>query len=376
MIDGTTEGARRQQSPGSFSSWRRARRWLARGVLLLLALLVLFAVATPTGRYLARAGWAEARILRRRHSIAALVADPATDAATRAKLGLVLAARGFAADSLHLDARESFTTYSALDHDTLVLVVSAAYRDTLAFHTWWFPIVGSVPYKGYFRAADALAEAASLDREGYDTIVRPASAFSTLGWFNDPLLSTTLAEDSTSLANTVIHELLHNTFYAPGSSAFNESFANFVGSRGAERFFEGRGDSAQAAKERVEWEREKYLGRFWTTVYNSVDSAFKAHPGDRAARLAARDTVFTRMREYFMRDVRPNVPGVPPGAPLGLRLDNVTVMSRRLYRTGLDDFNAVYAHEGNDLNRAIAKITDLARARPKDPFAAVREWLK
>jgi hypothetical protein len=149
-----------------------------------------------------------------------------------------------------------------------------------------------------------------------------------------------------------------------------------VGSRGAERFFAGRGDTAQAAKERVEWEREKYLGRFWTTVYNSVDSAFKAHPGDRAARLAARDTVFTRMREYFTREVRPNVPGVPPGAPMGLRLDNVMVMSRRLYRTGLDDFDAVYAHEGNDLNRAIAKITELARARPKDPFAAVREWLR
>jgi hypothetical protein len=73
--------------------------------------------------------------------------------------------------------------------------------------------------------------------------------------------------------------------------------------------------------------------------------------------------------------VKPNVPGLPPGAPLSLRLDNVMVMSRRLYRTGLDDFDAVYAHEGNDLNRAIAKIIELARARPKEPFAAVREWV-
>ncbi len=296
MSERPKDGARRHESPGSFSSWRRVWRWAWCAALVLLAALILFAAATPMGRYLARAGWAEAHILARRRPIAALVTDPATDARTRAKLGLVLAARGFAADSLHLDARESFTTYSALDHDTLVLVVSAAYRDTLAFHTWWFPIVGSVPYKGYFRAADALAEAASLERAGYDTIVRPASAFSTLGWFNDPLLSTTLAEDSASLANTVIHELLHNTFYAPGSSAFNESFANFVGSRGAERFFLERGDSVQAAKERLDWEREKFLGRFWSGVYRAVDSAFKAHPGDRAARLAARDTVFARTR--------------------------------------------------------------------------------
>ncbi len=74
--------------------------------------------------------------------------------------------------------------------------------------------------------------------------------------------------------------------------------------------------------------------------------------------------------------MKPNVPGLPPGAPLLLRLDNVMVMSRRLYRTGLDDFDAVYAREGNDLNKAIAKIIELARANPKDPFAAVRESLR
>ncbi len=381
--DRDEERTRRRERPGFFfffsfargSRGRRALRWSGRALLALLAALILFAVATPMGRYLGRAGWAEAGILARRRPIAAMVADTATAPATRGKLEIVLAARAFAQDSLHLDARESYTTFSALDRDTLVLVVSAAYRDTLAFYTWWFPIVGRVPYKGFFRPADALAAARELERAGLDTVVRPASAFSTLGFFNDPLLSTTLAEDSTSLANTVIHELLHNTFYAPGESAFNESFANFVGARGAEHLFARRGDSAHAALARVDWEREKLLGRFWSGVYYALDSAFRVHPGDRAARLAARDTVFALARSHFMRDVLPHVPGLPPGRTMPLRLDNATLMARRLYRTGLDDFDAVYAREGGDLDRAAARVIALARSRPEDPFAALRAYV-
>jgi len=374
----STGEARRRERPGFFAPGGSAKRILRVGgwsALAAIALLVLFAAATPMGRYLTRAGWAEAGILARRRPIARLVADSAVPAATRGKLQLVLAARAFAADSLHLETGESFTTYSALDRDTLVLVVSAAYRDSLAFYTWWFPIVGRVPYKGFFRASDALALGAELARAGLDTVVRPASAFSTLGFFNDPLLTTTLQEDSATLANTVIHELLHNTFYASGEAVFNESFANFVGGRGAMIFFAGRRDSVNAARAGVDWEREKLLGRFWSAIYHELDSAFKEHVGDRAARLIARDSVFARARERFEREVRPAVARLIPGARIALRLDNATLMSRRLYRTGLDDFDAVYAREGEDLPRAIARIIALARSRPGAPLAAVRAWL-
>ena len=354
---------------------RRVLRWAGRAALAITVLLVLFAALTPMGRYLSRAGWEEARILARRRPIVALVADGATDAVTRGKLDLVMAVRSFAADSLHLATGESFTTYSRLEYDTLVLVVSAAYRDTLAFYRWWFPIVGRVPYKGFFRSGDAMAQAAELARAGLDTVVRPASAFSTLGFFNDPLLSTTLAEDSSTLANTVIHELLHNTFYAAGEAAFNESFANFVGARGAMRFFAGRGDSVHGAQAASDWEREKFLGRFWSRVYEELDSAFKAHAGDRAARLVARDTVFAWARARFDREILPKVPGLPPGRKLTLRLDNAMLMSRRLYRTGLDDFDAVFAREGGDLPKAIDRIVALARSRPEAPLRAVTDWL-
>ena len=152
-----------------------ARRVLLGFVVLIVALIGLM----PTGRYLARAGWEEGKILARRKPITQLVASPGTDARTRAKLELVLDARRFAADSLGLKVNQSFTTYSRLDADTLVLVVSAAYRDRLSMYTWWFPIVGRVPYKGYFDFGDAHATARDLERSGFDAYVRPASAFST-----------------------------------------------------------------------------------------------------------------------------------------------------------------------------------------------------
>ena len=162
------------------------------------------------------------KILAHRHPISA----------DRAKLRLVLETRAFAVDSLGLPARDAFTQFSQLDHDTLVLVLSGAWRDRLQPVTWWFPVVGRVPYRGYFDFAEAQRAERALAASGYDTYLRPSPAFSTLGFFNDPLLSTTLHEDSVDIANTVIHELTHNRFYASGQAVFNESFASFAGAKG------------------------------------------------------------------------------------------------------------------------------------------------
>ncbi|HYW30427.1 MAG TPA: aminopeptidase, partial [Gemmatimonas sp.] len=224
--------------------WRWLQRHWARALRRASAALVVFvalvATLTPMGCYISRAAYEEARILARRQPIDRLVDGTGTgigvDAATRAKLGLVVAARQFAVDSLGLKAGESFTTFSQLDRDTLVLVLSAAYRDRLERKTWSFPVVGRFPYKGYFDFAEARREAEKLRGEGFDVTLGASSAFSTLGWFNDPLVSTTIGADSITVANTIIHELVHNTFFAKGRVPFNESFASFVAAR-AEKMF-------------------------------------------------------------------------------------------------------------------------------------------
>jgi predicted aminopeptidase len=354
----------------------RARRIIKRVAAGLTITVVLFLALTPMGCYLSRAGWEEARILAGRKDIGKLVADPATDEATRLKLQLVLAARGFARDSIGLDVGESFTTYSHLRRDTLVLVLSAAYRDRLEPHTWWFPIVGRVPYKGFFDFGAAQDAARDLQAQGLDTYLRPSAAFSTLGWFNDPLLSTTLRYDSLDLANTVIHEVTHNTFYAPGQAVFNESFATFVGAHGAEWFFRAQGDSQRARVAAADWEDDKALGRFWTALWRQLDSAYRAHPESREARLAARDSIYARARRVLVDSVGPNLRRVDPRALARVPLDNAALLARRIYLTDLDAFERVYDAEGRDLRRAIARVIGLAKRRPEDPYGELHSWVQ
>jgi predicted aminopeptidase len=354
-----------------FIALRLVLRALAALALLIVALIAI----TPTGRYLARGAWEEAKILAHRRPISELIADPATPVPLRAKLTLVLGARAFASDSLGLRARQSFTTFSETGRDTLTLVVSAAYRDKLRAYTWWFPVVGRVPYKGYFDFAEARRQERALHGRGFDTRLGAVSAFSTLGWFNDPLLPSTLRADSLTLANTVIHELTHNTYYAPGGAVFNESFANFVGARGAQRFFLARGEPAAAAEVAARWEDEKVLGRFWAALYGQVDSVFKSHPGDAplqvSQRIALRDSIFGVARDTYIEELGPRLKTISIRAVQRVRLDNAILMSRRVYLTDLDAFDAVLAKNRGDLRVTIAQVIEAAKGDKEKPFEAV-----
>ena len=286
-----------------------------------------------------------------------------------------MAARKYAKDSLALRVKDSFTTYSRLDHDTLVLLVSAAYRDTLKPYTWWFPIVGRVPYKGYFDFNEALETAREMERDGFDTYVRPADAFSTLGFFNDPLLSTTLKSDTLTLANTVIHEVTHNTFYASGQAPFNESFAMFVGARGSAAFFRARGQEEAARRVEARWEDDKLLARFWASLIKSLDSAYAAYPESKAARIAVRDTVYARARTRLLTEIGPALKTINPRYAERVPLDNAALLARRVYASDLDLFDRIYEREGKNLKRSIGRVIALAKSGKDDPFAALRAWL-
>jgi predicted aminopeptidase len=361
-------------------AWLVARgvvKWTLRALLALVVLIALFLSLTETGRYLARAGYEEAKILWRRRDIADIVADSATDGVTRAKLRIVLDAREYAGSAMGLDAGRSFTSFSRLDSDTLVLVLSVAYRDRLAHHQWWFPIVGNVPYKGYFDFEKARADEREYQRRGFDTYLRPASAFSTLGWFDDPLVSTTLRADTLSLANTVIHELTHNTFYAMGQAEFNESFANFVGARGSADFFKSRGHPRVVAEADARWSDEKLLAGFWKHLHNDMDSVFKAHPGDSnvRTRLALRDSVYRAARSDLVFKLGPQLRTIAPRYVERVRLDNAALMARRIYLTDLALFDSVWVREGRDTRRATERIIAVAKSGGKRPYDALRRWL-
>ena len=210
---------------------RRVRMRLLLGVGAVVVVTSLASACSPM--YVIRAGIAEAKILRARRPIPDVILDPGTDERTKTKLTFVVEARNYAIDEFGLDVGRSYTSFSQLKSDTLAMVLSAAHQDQLTPKTWWFPIVGRVPYKGYFNENAAIEEQGKLEEDGFDTFLRPTAAFSTLGWFADPLLSSLLRLDEVDLVETVLHELSHNHLFVKGQVRFNESFATFVGRAGA-----------------------------------------------------------------------------------------------------------------------------------------------
>lgn len=322
--------------------------------------------------YVVRAGIEEAKILRRRRPIPEVIASPDTGQRTREKLELVETARTFAAKQIGLKVGESYTTYSRVSRDTLLLVLQASRKDAFQPVTWWFPIVGRVPYKGFFKAKDALREARKLDAEGYDTYVRPSGAFSTLGWFNDPLLSTILRYDSVSLASTVIHEVTHNTLYLPSQVAFNESFANFVGPVGAIELFCGiEGESGRRCREaRADWDDAMVFGAALQRLVSSLDSVYARTDLTPAQKIADREVIIRRWREEYDRDVVPRLKRNYRTFAKGI-INNASLMGVRLYYKDLGLFDRVYHAYGDDLRRTVAATVQAAKASPDEPFEAV-----
>ncbi len=168
------------------------------------------------------------------------------------------------------------------------------------------------------------------------------------------------------LVNTIIHELLHNTFFAKSRVSFNESFASFVGGRGAEHFFRARGDSASLRRAEDEWQDDLVLGAFWERTSNEIEAVFAALPDSaRTERIAARDSVYARARQRLIDSVGPRLRTYPEGWAQRVTLNNAILLSRRVYAEGLDRFDSVYVAENRDLKRAIDRIIATQKAVQK-----------
>lgn len=325
-----------------------------------------FGACSPT--YVLRAGWEEAKILSSRRPIQAVVHDTSVALETRDKLRLVLDARDFAARDLGLRAGASYESFAEITRDTLALNILAAPEFELRWKTWWFPIIGHVPYKGYFDFDKALAEAARLEADGYDVSVRPVSAFSTLGWFPDPIMSTTLRLDSLALVETVIHEITHSTYFPTGQADFNESFANFVGYRGSIAFFcDAVRDEAICGRARVRWKDTRVFGHFFHSLLDPLTEVFARDlPAERKRQL--KREVFEEAARRFEDEVKPQLKAGRYGSIDPEYVNNAWVLSRRLYYTRLDDFEAIFQAHG-DLPATLDAI--MAEARGGDPWEAL-----
>lgn len=342
--------------------FRGRRHTQAPTCLLVLLSALLLAGCSPI--YVIRAGIAEAKILAARRPIPEVILDPATDARTRGLLTIAMEARTFAAEGLGLDVGDSYTSFTRLQSDTLAHVLSGARRDRLEPKTWWFPVVGRVPYKGYFNLDDALGAQRDLEAEGWDSYLRPTAAFSTLGWFADPLLSTLLRQDDVDLVTSILHELSHNHLYVAGQAMFNESFATFVGRTGAAEFFctrpGGGPDSVKCARARARWRDDVRFSRFLDAVIEQLRALYARTDLRREQKITQRAEVFADSQRRFREEVQPTLEARSFGSFLSLPLNNATLLSRMVYYHRLYDFDALLDSHDGHLKDAVTAVVERA----------------
>ena len=203
--------------------------------MLLLSLMLVMGGCSELGYY-TQAVKGQMEILGKRDSIADLLADQSTPRETRDRLTLVKQIRDFASNELGLPDNRSYRYYSELGRAYVVWNVLAAPQNEMELKTWCFPVAGCIAYKGYFSNSGALALERKLADQGYDTFLYGVSAYSTLGWFSDPVLDTFIDYPEFALAGTIFHELAHQVVYVKDDSGFNEAFATAVQQAGVEKW--------------------------------------------------------------------------------------------------------------------------------------------
>jgi predicted aminopeptidase len=213
--------------------WKITKRVL---LVFLTIIVVLVVIYWDLVSYGVRQGKGQLNIVWNARPVTEFLSDPSFPDSLKQKLHLIDEVRKFAIDSLGLKDTENYKTLYDQRGEEIMWVVTACEPFRLEAKQWDFPVIGSVPYKGFFEKEKAIALRNELEKEGWDVSIRNPGGWSTLGWFTDPILSKMLERSEGDLANLIIHEMSHATIFVKDSIDFNENLATFIGDRGAEKF--------------------------------------------------------------------------------------------------------------------------------------------
>lgn len=294
--------------------------------------------------YILKSGYHQALLIKDQEDIQEYLKDSQISEDQKKKLYRVLEVKKFSEEELGLKKSSNYTTYVNLDRKFVSYIVQVAYPFELKYHFWKFPIVGSIPYKGYFVETDAKKEAEKFSKDGYDTFVRGVRAYSTLGWFKDPVLSSMMDYQEDDLVNLIIHETTHTTLYIKSSADFNEQLATFVGNKGTELFYEKReGPNSPTLKIiKSKNEDETVFSQFITTEVQELESWYKSNnrkitKEEKEKRLTEIQNRFNKLKfktaqyEYFKK----------------LKLNNAILLGYKTYVNDLSKFEKIYEKKKN-----------------------------
>jgi len=311
--------------------------------------------------YVAQAAGGELGVLREREPIDKVLADPGTSPELRAHLEQVRAARDFATAELGLPDNASYRTYADIKRSYVVWNVVAAPEFSVVPHHWCFPVVGCVAYRGYFHEARAREFAAGLAVQGYDVAVEGVPAYSTLGRFADPVLSSMLRYGDDELAATIFHELAHQLLYVRDDSSFNEAFATTVEEVGLERWLAQRGEGARIAAYRAELAQQEQLLQMFARTRASLSALYAQHiPKDemRARKAASFQELGSEIQAQERRDAS-HFTLYDEWIAAGL--NNAHLASIATYYDCVPGFRRLLRQQDDDLPRFYAAVRELAR---------------
>lgn len=340
---------------------------------LLLALSSLSLSACSNLGYYFQAISGQAEISRAARPIASLIADTATPDDLRNKLFAVSAIREFASEELHLPENGSYKDYADLQRPFVVWNVFATSEFSIEPREWCFAFAGCVNYRGYFSKAAAEEFARGLDPARNDVFVGGVPAYSTLGWFNDPVLNTFIHYPETELARVIFHELAHQVAYAPGDSEFNESFAAAVETEGIRRWLAAQGSQAQREQYAIAQERRAQFISLMLKYRERLGKDF-ALPVSDADKRARKAEAFQQMAEDYQR-LKASWNGFA-GYDRWFtgKLNNAHVASIAVYTALVPAFEALLTESGGDLKRFYARVKEIA-AMPEAKRRALLQQL-
>ncbi|HRO60187.1 MAG TPA: aminopeptidase [Burkholderiaceae bacterium] len=316
-------------------------------------------------------------LVRRAQPIPELIDDPATDPLLRERLIRAVEIREFASRELGLPDNDSYTRYADLGRPYVVWNVFAAPALSLKLRKWCFPVAGCVSYRGFFDRDDAERFAQRMREEGYEAYVGGVPAYSTLGWFSDPLLNTFVAQHEVEVARLIFHELAHQRLYVSGDSAFNESFATAVERIGVERWLAAREAVTGDSSARLAWQaRSERRADFLALLrrHRGALSALFASPSSDEDKLAGRERIFAEMRDDYalLRQRWGGFAGYDRW--FAQPLTTAHLASVATYTDLVPAFESLLAREGGDLARfyqAAVGLSDLPALERSRTLAAL-----
>jgi predicted aminopeptidase len=352
------------------SSLPGPRRMLGFIMVLLCALACLQCRSLP---YYEQAIDGQMEILQKQQPISDMIENPETPAKLREKLLLIQSARTFAEKELLLPVNDHYLSYVELNRPYVVWNVFAAPEFSLTPENWCFPIVGCVTYRGYFKEADARNFGDALAQKGFDVYIGGAIAYSTLGWFDDPILSTFINLRASDTVALIFHELAHGLLYIPDDTAFNESFATAVEQEGIKRWQM----LTNATQDYAAWQRKRRSRHKFTALVSKYRDRLKVLyesnlPANEKRNQKA--AVFSRMRSEFSVLKSNHREMAVYGAWFNRPLNNAQLISVSTYHDWVPAFSQMLSDANGDLKKFYDRCRQLAKKEPQERHRILTDY--